>query len=185
MTAGARLGLLFGGRSVEHEISVVSARGVAAALKETGFVTIPLGVTGDGRWLSPALSQSILASGSSRVEPAAGEDDGVNLLIDPGGRGLLLQEPGKPARPLELYYRPTNLRQQDAIYKYINAGSLESLVETLIQRARDADGKRMFRSVDRRELMTEVDPAVIERVVEEMAAEKGTLEDTVGDAVKN
>jgi len=100
--AGWRLGLLFGGRSVEHEVSVVSARGVAAALKETGLVTIPLAVTGAGRWLSPGLSQSILDGESSRVEPAAGEDDGVSLLIDPGGGGLLLHEASKPARPLAL-----------------------------------------------------------------------------------
>jgi D-alanine-D-alanine ligase len=102
VTAGGRLGLLFGGRSVEHEVSVVSARGVAAALLETSFVTVPLAVTAEGRWLSPALSQQILAGDAARVEPAAEADDGVSVLLDPGGRGLLLHQPAKPAQPLDL-----------------------------------------------------------------------------------
>jgi D-alanine-D-alanine ligase len=102
MSEGGRLGLLFGGRSVEHEVSVISARGVAAALRETGFVTVPLAVTGDGRWLSPALSQKILEGGSARVELLPEEDDGISLLIDPGGRGLLQRERSGASLALEL-----------------------------------------------------------------------------------
>jgi D-alanine-D-alanine ligase len=97
VSEGARLGLLFGGRSVEHEVSVVSARGVAAALGETDFIAVPLGVTGEGRWLSPELSRRILEGGAGRVEPPAGEDDGVRLLVDPGGGGIVRSEPGKAA----------------------------------------------------------------------------------------
>ncbi len=92
-----RLGLLFGGRSVEHEVSVISARGVAAALEETDFVAVPLGVTGDGRWLSPELSRRILEGEAGRVEPSLEEDDGVRLLVDPGGGGIVQSEPGRAA----------------------------------------------------------------------------------------
>jgi D-alanine-D-alanine ligase len=95
-----RLGILFGGRSVEHEVSIISARGVAAALKPTDFIAVPLGVTGEGRWLSPELSRSILESEAGRVEPPPGEDDGVRVLIDPGGGGIIRSEPGKPAEKL-------------------------------------------------------------------------------------
>jgi len=76
---------------------------------------------------------------------------------------------GEPGAPLVITYRPMNLKQQDAIYKYVQENSLASLVETLIQRARDVDHKPIFRPVDRRELMSEVDPKVIERIVSAMA----------------
>lgn len=87
---------------------------------------------------------------------------------------------GSEGNPLVIHYRPMNLKQQDAIYKHVADNSLESLVETLIQRSRDADGKPMFRAVERSELMTQVDPKVIERIVSEMADDV-----SVEDAAKN
>ena len=101
MSEALRIGLLFGGRSVEHEVSVVSARGVAAALRETAHEVVPLGVTGEGRWLSPERSREILDAEDERVRPAA-EDDGVRLLIDPGGAGLLRAGAGAPAEALAI-----------------------------------------------------------------------------------
>ena len=59
MSERRRVGILFGGRSVEHEVSVISARGVVGALKGTDLAAVPLGVTAEGRWLSPGLSRSI------------------------------------------------------------------------------------------------------------------------------
>jgi D-alanine-D-alanine ligase len=48
-----RVGILFGGRSAEHEVSVVSAQGVMAAIDHERFPVVPLGVTRDGAWLTP------------------------------------------------------------------------------------------------------------------------------------
>ncbi|MCB1058169.1 MAG: D-alanine--D-alanine ligase A, partial [Acidobacteria bacterium] len=45
-----RVGVVFGGRSAEHRVSVVSARTVAAALAEAGHEVVPLGIDRDGRW---------------------------------------------------------------------------------------------------------------------------------------
>ena len=59
MTSTLRVGLMFGGRSVEHEVSVISARGVAGALDEAGLDVVPIGVTGKGRWLSPERSGQV------------------------------------------------------------------------------------------------------------------------------
>ncbi|HLF71117.1 MAG TPA: D-alanine--D-alanine ligase family protein [Dehalococcoidia bacterium] len=56
-----RLGLIFGGRSVEHEVSVVSAQHVIAAADPARFEVVPIGVTKDGTWLSPEETQSQLA----------------------------------------------------------------------------------------------------------------------------
>lgn len=50
--AKQRLGVIFGGRSVEHEVSVVSAMEVLAAADSDRFDVVPFGVTRDGRWLT-------------------------------------------------------------------------------------------------------------------------------------
>jgi D-alanine-D-alanine ligase len=69
--ASVRVGLVFGGRSVEHEVSVVSARAVAGALAEAGFEVVPLGIAADGCWLSPAESLPTLR-GERAALPSAG-----------------------------------------------------------------------------------------------------------------
>jgi D-alanine-D-alanine ligase len=63
--AKTRLGVVFGGRSVEHEVSVVSAMSVLAAADPARFDPVPLGVTREGRWLTSAESRDQLA----REEP--------------------------------------------------------------------------------------------------------------------
>ena len=101
MSDRRRVGLLFGGASVEHEVSIVSARGVAAALDRERFEPVPIGVTGDGRWLLPEASARVLASAASRVEPE-GPDDGARVVVDPGGNGLLRHRIAGACEPLPL-----------------------------------------------------------------------------------
>jgi D-alanine-D-alanine ligase len=69
--------VLFGGRSGEHEVSLMSARTVMAALKEAGYEIIPVGITPNGRWLvdsdplarlTDGLGHANGASPSRRVE---------------------------------------------------------------------------------------------------------------------
>lgn len=57
----AKVGLVFGGRSVEHRVSVSSARTVAAALRAAGHEVIPLGVAMDGCWVPPLVAAPALA----------------------------------------------------------------------------------------------------------------------------
>lgn len=65
----ARVGLVFGGRSVEHEVSIVSARAVAVALEQAGHQLVALGVAQDGCWVSRELSERALAGDLDRLEP--------------------------------------------------------------------------------------------------------------------
>jgi D-alanine-D-alanine ligase len=95
-----RVGILFGGASVEHEVSVVSARGVAGALDPVRFEQVPVGIAGDGRWLAPEPSAAVLATGAARLEAAPGDDGRV--LVDPGFGGLVVVAAGRPPRPLAL-----------------------------------------------------------------------------------
>lgn len=48
-----RVGLLFGGRSGEHEVSLASARSVYHALDKSRYEVIPIGITKDGHWVLP------------------------------------------------------------------------------------------------------------------------------------
>jgi D-alanine-D-alanine ligase len=45
-----RLGILFGGRSEEHEVSVYSARSMCESVDPERFVVVPIGITRDGAW---------------------------------------------------------------------------------------------------------------------------------------
>lgn len=56
-----RLGIVFGGRSVEHEVSVVSAMEAIDAADPARFDVVPFGVTRDGRWLMPDETRAQLA----------------------------------------------------------------------------------------------------------------------------
>lgn len=93
-----RVGLLFGGRSVEHEVSVISARSALNALRQTTLETIPLGVTPRGEWLSPGLSRALLEGPAARVEPGPDQDDGVRLALQPGGGLVRIGADGRVER---------------------------------------------------------------------------------------
>lgn len=60
MTRKLRVGVLFGGRSGEHEISLRSAESVLGALDRTKYEVIPVAITKEGRWLSPAEALALL-----------------------------------------------------------------------------------------------------------------------------
>jgi len=81
-----------------------------------------------------------------------------------------------------IFFKPTTLAQRNTIFKYVNDGSLESLVQTLIIRALDEDGKRLFSNAYKKDLMEQVDPDVIVNVITAMNDEPET---TIEDARKN
>lgn len=55
-----RVGVLFGGRSGEHEVSLASAASVIRALDPEKYEVIPIGITKDGRWLAGTSAQKML-----------------------------------------------------------------------------------------------------------------------------
>ena len=58
--SGERIGLVFGGRTVEHRVSVASARTVGSALARAGYEVVPLGIAEDGCWLGARESAPAL-----------------------------------------------------------------------------------------------------------------------------
>ena len=47
-----RVGILFGGRSGEHEVSLLSAGSVFKAIDQSKYEVVPIGITKEGRWLT-------------------------------------------------------------------------------------------------------------------------------------
>jgi len=73
-----KVGVIFGGRSGEHEISIRSAKAVIANIDRESYSVVPIAITETGKWLSPAESLKLLPDGS-----AAGIADGVDSWSGP------------------------------------------------------------------------------------------------------
>ncbi|OUU26550.1 MAG: hypothetical protein CBB97_07830 [Candidatus Endolissoclinum sp. TMED37] len=67
---------------------------------------------------------------------------------------------------MDIYFRNTySFKDEAKVIEYQTAGKpVEALVESLIVKARDKDGKRIFSDADRSTLLNEADPSVITRV---------------------
>jgi D-alanine-D-alanine ligase len=64
--------LLFGGRSAEHEVSILSARSVAASAPAAAIEIIPVCIAKDGRFVAPERSARILTGGDTSDQSDAG-----------------------------------------------------------------------------------------------------------------
>ena len=60
MTKKLRVGILFGGRSGEHEISLLSAASVFNAIDKNKFEVVPIGITKEGRWVGADDAERLL-----------------------------------------------------------------------------------------------------------------------------
>ena len=56
-----RVGILFGGRSGEHEVSLLSAASVLNAIDKEKYEVVPIGITKEGRWLTAEHAENLLA----------------------------------------------------------------------------------------------------------------------------
>ena len=72
--AKQRVGVIFGGRSGEHEVSVRSARSVIGALDRSRWDVLAIGITKGGAWLGPEDSAAVIGNGGAAV---SGGDGGV------------------------------------------------------------------------------------------------------------
>ena len=92
-----QLALIFGGRSAEHEISLASARFVAAMLDRSRYDVTPVGITRDGRWVLPRDLDAALTDGLDKTP-----SDPVHLVVDPVRPGLRLADDA--FRPLDFAF---------------------------------------------------------------------------------
>ena len=94
-----RVGVLFGGRSGEHEVSLLSAASVLNAIDRDKYEVVPIGITKDGRWLTAEHAENLL-TGKLILEPRnlrAGDPD----MTQPAAvlaRGEAVVVPPEPVR---------------------------------------------------------------------------------------
>jgi D-alanine-D-alanine ligase len=98
MAKKLRVGVLFGGRSCEHEVSLLSAASILKAIDRKKFDVVPIGITKEGRWLAAADATGLLEGDQTAVlrRLRAGDPEatpGAKLLHE-GIPTLLAPEPG-------------------------------------------------------------------------------------------
>ncbi|MGA3082367.1 MAG: D-alanine--D-alanine ligase family protein [Terracidiphilus sp.] len=111
MAKKLRVGIIFGGRSGEHEVSLLSAASILKAIDRRKFDVVPIGINKAGHWLTSGAAQGLLegsgqdaVSGSAPApkpekklragDPAA--TPGARVLAE-GHPALLAPEPGEAA----------------------------------------------------------------------------------------
>ena len=79
-----RVGVLFGGRSAEHEVSLVSAASIINALDKNKYDVLPIGISSEGRWLSSQDALRVL-----KEKAPMGDLPEHLILPDPRKQGLV------------------------------------------------------------------------------------------------
>ncbi|HET9379791.1 MAG TPA: D-alanine--D-alanine ligase family protein [Streptomyces sp.] len=99
-----RVAVVFGGRSSEHGISVVTAGAVLGAIDRTAYDVLPIGITRDGRWALTADEPERMAITDRRTpsvdELAESGEGAVVLPVDPASREVVYSEPGSVPKVL-------------------------------------------------------------------------------------
>ncbi len=91
-----RVGIVFGGRSGEHEVSLASAASVMANLDSEKYETVPIAITKEGSWLLGTKPQQLLAAEHGAKQDVELEPSrAVTLTGDPRLRRLIAVEQGE------------------------------------------------------------------------------------------
>ncbi|RJT39903.1 D-alanine--D-alanine ligase [Mesorhizobium waimense] len=111
-----RIAVLFGGRSAEHDVSVLSATNVMRALEPAKYDAVPVFVTREGQWLLSSFENGTLAAPFS----------GTELCLVPGGHGRMLAIPASSA--------PHDLPRIDVLFPVLHGlhgedGAVQGLAE--------------------------------------------------------
>ncbi|WP_326759342.1 D-alanine--D-alanine ligase [Streptomyces phaeochromogenes] len=124
-----RVAVVFGGRSSEHGISMVTAGAVLRAIDRTKYDVLPIGITREGRWVLTADEPERMAITERRTpdveELAESSEGGVILPVDPANREVVYSEPGSV---------PKALGEVDVVFPMLHGpygedGTLQGLLE--------------------------------------------------------
>jgi len=118
-----RVGVIFGGRSGEHEVSLVSAQGIMDAMDKKKYEVIPIGITKEGRWLTSGDPMKLL-----QAPPAKGA--GEQRSRGAGEQGLVPAD----RRDLVPGTRETGFPQVDVVFPVLHGpygedGTVQGLLE--------------------------------------------------------
>jgi len=83
------VGILFGGKSAEHEVSLLSAKNVADAIDKEKYEVILISIDKTGKWLLPNQSKFLLNENDPKFVKLNKENE-INTALIPGGGGNLI-----------------------------------------------------------------------------------------------
>lgn len=111
-----RVAVLFGGRSAEHDVSVMSATNVVGAMAPSKYDVVPIFVTREGQWLLSKIDDGVL------TKPVKGTE----LSLMPGGEGRIIAIPPDGA--------PRELEKIDILFPVLHGihgedGAVQGLAE--------------------------------------------------------
>lgn len=117
-----RLGIIFGGKSVEHEVSLQSARNVFAAVDPAKFDVVLIGIDHAGRWSVCDTALLRDSTNPTTALPDAAEDHSLAFV------------PGDQRHALQGATAPTNLPELDVIFPLVHGtggedGTLQGLLK--------------------------------------------------------
>jgi len=92
-----RVGVLFGGRSGEHEVSLASARNVMDALRKAGHTVVPMGITPQGHWLTTGDPLALLTGETTAASPTRVTLNGHHAEEEDRAAWALLPQTSKEA----------------------------------------------------------------------------------------
>ena len=138
-----RVGILFGGRSGEHEISLLSAASVFKAIDTNKYQVVPIGITKDGRWLAasdaerlldgkPLRQERQLRAGDPETTPAAAVlENGESVVVPPEPQASAMRPFQSDARARQATDRGINV---DVIFPVLHGtfgedGTIQGLLE--------------------------------------------------------
>jgi D-alanine-D-alanine ligase len=138
MAKKLRVGILFGGRSGEHEVSLLSAASILKAIDRKKFEVVPIGITKDGHWLASGDAHNLLEGGQSAVARRlrAGDPEatpGAKLLHE-GIPTLLAPEPAETAASLTVGTVRPHAANLDVVFPVLHGtfgedGTIQGLFE--------------------------------------------------------
>lgn len=109
MATKLRVGVIFGGRSGEHEVSIRSAEAIIQAIDRKKFEVVPIAINKEGKWLPPVQSLNLLPDSVRKfiALKAPSELGDVAILGDPSHKGLVSlhpQDASSVAQKLDLVF---------------------------------------------------------------------------------
>ena len=134
------VGVLFGGRSGEHEVSLASAQSVMANIDRARYTVIPIGITKQGEWLVGGDPMAALTAGDPHadlpnLEGTAG-GGAAALLADPSRPGLwhIPRSEGVPTEDRQRALSAVRLAELDVMIPVLHGtfgedGTVQGLLE--------------------------------------------------------
>ena len=142
-----RVGILFGGRSGEHEISLLSAASVFNAIDKSKYDVVPIGITKEGHWVTSANAERLLRgefehgqekhlrAGDPDATPSAAvlaRGEAILVPPEPQPRGSAL--PALQTEASEAVVRPSHAIEVDVVFPVLHGtfgedGTIQGLLE--------------------------------------------------------